>query len=338
MQPKTHTITSSISAVLAFFIGLMPMTPVHADDLIPMNNDRSLSENQVNAVPGGSRVAPVSYGTNYDNQYPAYASFMQSPYGSQGNLQMQYGQSPYGGQSQGAPEQGGSKDPLNANEVSPYSRYSPYLEVVGEGSDYTLGIDDVVTIIVRNQPDFSGRFVIDPEGHIQYNFVGDIPAVGKTKEQLKADIIKSLEKFVRYPEVAVMISEYRSKAVYVFGFVNRPGKYAMKGDQISVREAMIAAGLPRMDAAQQRVYVIRPDNLTENGEPQKRKVKVKDILQKGLSADDFMLQPGDTLVVNQRYFDKFVNNFSRIVGPMFQAAAVYELGFGGDRRRGGYLN
>jgi polysaccharide export outer membrane protein len=217
-----------------------------------------------------------------------------------------------------------------ASEVSPYSRYSPYIEVVGEGSNYTLGVDDVVTVIVRNQPDFSGRFVIDPEGNIQYNFAGDIKAAGKSKEELKVEIMERLRKFVRYPEVAVMISEYRSKAVYVFGFVNRPGKYAMKGDKITLKEAVVAAGLPRVDAAMKRVYVIRPSQYTENGKSAKRKVDLKKLLQKGDSAEDFMLEPGDTIVIDQKNFDRFVNAFSRIVGPVFQAAAVYELGFGGD--------
>ena len=169
-----------------------------------------------------SPALPVLYGTNYDPQFAPYASFMQAPGYSQGPLQRQYGGAP-GNSSMvnpAMPARQNQMDPYAASEVSPYSRYSPYIEVIGEGSDYTLGIDDVVTIIVRNQPDFSGRFVVDPEGNIQYNFVGDIPAVGKTKEELKAEIMKRLTRFVRYPEVAVMISEYRSKAVYVFGFVN----------------------------------------------------------------------------------------------------------------------
>jgi hypothetical protein len=59
-------------------------------------------------------------------------------------------------------------------------------------------------------------------------------------------------------------------------------------------------------------------------------VDLKKLLQKGDSAEDFMLEPGDTIVIDQKNFDRFVNAFSRIVGPVFQAAAVYELGFGGD--------
>ena len=266
---------------------------------------------------------PLDYDQTYDPRVSRSSNFMQSPYSSA--PQVAYN---------GMPQQ--NVDPFMASEVSPYARYSPYLEVVGEGSDYTLGSDDVLTVIVRNQPDFSGRYVVDPEGNIQYNFVGDIKAEGRTKEQLKADISEKLKKFIRYPEVAVMISEYKSKSVYVFGYVNQPGKIHMKGDKITVKEAIVAAGLPRFDAAQSRVFIVRPSEFTEDGKPQKIKINVKDLLEKGKSEQDFQLQPGDSVVVGQRYFDKFVNNFTRIIGPMFQAAAVYELGFG-DGDNGGYF-
>jgi len=294
------------------------------------NNLQQLRPDQVQQAE--SSLVPLGYSPSYDPQFQPYASFMQSPY-SGSSVQPQY-QAPGG---YGRLQQGSivGTDPYGASEVSPYSRYSPYIEIVGEGSHYTLGVDDVVTIIVRNQPDFSGRFVIDPEENIQYPFVGDIKAAGKTKAELKAEIIERLKKYVRYPEVAVMISQYRSKAVYVFGHVNRPGKYAMKGDKITIKEAIVAAGLPTGDAALKRVFVIRPSEFTEDGQAHKRKVNVKKLLLQGDSSEDFILQPGDTVIVNQRYYDKFINGFSRVVGPLFQAAAVYELGFGD--KDGGFL-
>ncbi len=309
-----------------FILSLLTNQTAFAEPLLYRGNqDRNQAAN-AQVQNGQSSVVPVAYGANYDPQFPPYSTFMQSPSYSQGSLQQQYGQSPY--PKAGGQNPGGNPDPYFASELSPYSRYSPYLEVIGEGSDYTLGTDDVVTIIVRNQPDFSGRYVVDPEGNIQYNFVGDIKAVGKTKEELKAEIIKNLKKFVRYPEVAVMISEYRSKAVYVFGFVNAPGKYAMKGNRITVKEAIVAAGLPRMDGSLKRVYIIRPSEHTSDKEPAKKKVDLDKLINKGQSTEDFVLQPGDTIVVHQRFFDKFVNAYSRLVGPLFQSAAVYELGFG----------
>jgi len=328
---KSFKMTAAVTAV-ALMLSFSPVS--YANNLI-YNGNQDENQQIPNTAPGQVALAPVGYSTNYNTQYHPYSSFMQSPYDQQqygyGANYLQVGQNisynagNYGPQS---PMQPGQQDPYLANEVSPYSKYSPYLEIVGEGSDYKLGIDDVVTVIVRNQPDFSGRFVVDPEGNVQYNFVGDIKAEGKTKEELKQVIVDRLREYVRYPEVAVMISDYRSKAIYVFGYVNRPGKYAMKGNKITVKEAVVAAGLPREDGALKRVYVIRPSEHREEGTAAQKKVDLKKLMQEGDSAEDFYLEPGDTIVVHQRYFDKFVNAFSRIVSPLFQAAAVYNLGWG----------
>jgi len=327
----------AVLLLLTLVFDLVFQKTIFAEDLNYSGNPNDLSTqagaSSAQTPPGQVPLVPVGYSTSYETQFSGYSSFMQPPYSySSGPLQQQYMSA--AGPVQGAGPQ--AADPLGASEVSPFAHYSPYTEVIGEGSKYTLGTDDVVTIIVRNQPDFSGRFVVDPEGNIQYNFVGDIKASGKTKDELKVDISKALTKFVRYPEVAVMVSEYKSKAVFVFGFVNRPGKYSMKGDQITVKEAIVAAGLPRDDGSMKRVYVIRPSNLTEDGHATSKKVNLNDLIIKGNAAEDFFLEPGDTIVVHQKYFDKFVNGFSRVVGPIFQASSVYSLAYGRDKN--GYLN
>ena len=334
-KPKLSPVLLVVVALI--FALALPATG-QAEDLHYSGNPndlRAMSGTPSSQTPPGQvPLMPVGYSTGYDAQFSPYASFMQAPFSySSGPLQQQY--------MSAAPVQGAgpqATDPLGASEVSPYAHYSPYIEVVGEGSKYTLGIDDVVTIIVRDQPDFSGRFIVDPEGNIQYNFVGDIKAAGKTKDELKKDINEALKRFVRYPEAAVMISDYRSKAVFVFGYVNRPGKYSMKGDQITVKEAIVAAGLPREDGSMKHVYVIRPSNLTEDGKATSKKVNLKDLIIKGNAAEDFFLEPGDTIVVHQKYFDRFVNSFSKVVGPLFQASSVYELAYGSADRRNGYLN
>jgi len=127
--------------------------------------------------------------------------------------------------------------------------------IIGEATPYTLGNGDVIQITVRNQPEFSGQFVIGPDGKIQYTFVGDIEATGLTKAQLKEKLIKELDRFVKVPEISIAISIYNSKVVYVLGEVARPGKYPMKGDIISLRDAIVDAGLPTREAALRRIYI-----------------------------------------------------------------------------------
>lgn len=160
---------------------------------------------------------------------------------------------------------------------------------IGEGIVYTLGKEDIIEIMVRNQPEFSGKFIVGPDGKIQYTFVGDIQAEGLTKEELKKIITERLKKYVKIPEVSIAIVSYRSKNVYIFGAVRKPGKYPLKGDSISLRDAIVEAGLPIEDAALRRVYVIKLDK----GKPTYKKVDLVKLLYKGQIEENIQLTSGD---------------------------------------------
>lgn len=193
--------------------------------------------------------------------------------------------------------------------------------VIGEGRPYTLGEEDILTITVRNQPEFSGQFVIGPDDKIQYNFVGDIQAAGLTKEQLKEILIKELERFVRAPEVSVAITDYRSKNVYILGEVAQPGRYPMRGDTTNLREALVLAGLPTPHAALRRVYIIKY-NL---GKPTYRKVDIFRLLYKGNLKYDVGLVPNDIVVVPSTIPSEINRALNTFLSPFFQIGSLAGL-------------
>jgi polysaccharide export outer membrane protein len=192
--------------------------------------------------------------------------------------------------------------------------------VLGEGP-YTLGRDDVISVSVRNQPEFSGTFAIGFDGSIQYNYVGDIPIAGLTKYEVQQALERLLEKYIRVPSVNVMIVAYNSKVVYVIGEVGRPGKFIMRGDAIKLREAILAAGLPTGNAALGRVHVIKPD-LTN---PRVRVVNMKRILYKGKLKDDVDLAPGEIVVVPSTVLSSVNRFLSSLLSPITRAASFAAL-------------
>jgi len=196
---------------------------------------------------------------------------------------------------------------------------------IGEAlSTYTLGKGDVVNISVRNQPEFSGEFVVGPDGKIQYAFVGDLEGEGLTKEQLKQAVEKKLEKFVKGADVSVTISANRSKFVYELGEVHSPGKYPMKGDKVSLREAVVAAGLPTPFAALRRIYVINPHELL----PKARKIDLYRVLYKGILKDDIDLTPGDLVVIPSTVPSEINRALTNLLSPLSQAvdaASMYKI-------------
>ena len=163
-----------------------------------------------------------------------------------------------------------------------------------EAVKYTLGPDDVIAIDVRRHPEFSGQYTINSEGKIQYKYIGDIIISGLTKNQVKDRITQILSDYILTPEVDVEIVQYLSKVFYVVGEVGRPGKFYMRGDTISVREALVQASLPTYSAAASGSRLITP---SAKGENNYIKVDVDKLLYKGDLTQNFIMNPGDVLYV-----------------------------------------
>ncbi len=193
--------------------------------------------------------------------------------------------------------------------------------IMGESKPYTLGKEDVVEINVQNQAEFSGSYVIGPDGMIQYSFAGDVKAEGLTKQQLKQALINKLARFVKNPVISVVISAYRSKNVYILGEVYRPGKYAMEGDTLLLRDAIIQAGLPTRDAALTRVHVIKSD--VER--PTFKKVNLLNVLYKGKTKDDINLVPDDIIVVPSTVPSEINRALANLLAPFSRAQATEEV-------------
>lgn len=197
---------------------------------------------------------------------------------------------------------------------------------IGEPTRYTLGADDIIEIIVRRHSEFSGTYPINAEGKIQYKFVGDIEIKGLTKTEVKEKIAKILSKFIINPDVDVTINEYRSKIIYVIGEVGAPGKYYMKADMISLREAVVQAGLPTLSASMRKTQLIRPD---KSGKPLEKRVDLYALLYEGKLNLDLDMQPGDVLVVPATIFAKVMRIINPVASPVMTSDSLRRVATGG---------
>ena len=93
-----------------------------------------------------------------------------------------------------------------------------------DSSNYTLGKEDVIDIIVARHPEVSGTYIINSEGKIQYEFIGDITIGGMKKGEVKTLLAERLSEYIITPDVTVKIIGYNSKIVYVVGEVGNPGQ------------------------------------------------------------------------------------------------------------------
>jgi polysaccharide export outer membrane protein len=185
--------------------------------------------------------------------------------------------------------------------------------LITEDIKYTLGPNDIIEIEVRRHPEFSGQYIINSEGKIEYKFIGDIVVTGLTKNELKERLTEILSEFLIEPEIDVAIVAYLSKVFYVVGDVHRPGKFYMRGNTVMVREAIMQSGLPTDAAAMRRCRLITPSQTSANNYVE---VDIFSLLYEGNLKQNLEMQPGDVLYIPATFIAKMI----RVVSPLTNIA------------------
>ena len=160
-------------------------------------------------------------------------------------------------------------------------------------SDYKIGIDDVLTVSVWQEPDLSRNITVRPDGKISLPLVGELQVVGETPVQLVAELKTDLARFIKDPELTVIVAEIRSRRINIVGQVAHPGTYAIT-QQMGVLDAIAEAGGLREFANKNKIYVLRE---TSAGERVRLKYDYRAVLSGKHDAQDLLLQLNDTVVV-----------------------------------------
>lgn len=127
---------------------------------------------------------------------------------------------------------------------------------VPAGPDYLLGPEDVVSISVWKDEHLTKDVVVRPDGMVSFPLVGDVPAAGRTVEDLRMDLTKRLARFIPTPHVSVSLTKLLSYRIYVLGRVNKPGEY-MVGHHTDVLQALSLAGGLTPFAAENDIKIMR---------------------------------------------------------------------------------
>ncbi|MGZ3459040.1 MAG: polysaccharide biosynthesis/export family protein [Archangium sp.] len=159
----------------------------------------------------------------------------------------------------------------------------------------TLGPGDLVDVRVFQEPDHSGVWAVSPEGTIDYPLCGKVHLAGLTSGTAADALHDCLTRYLRHPEVSVVIREYNSKKVFVFGEVQKPGTFPYEEGMTIIEAVTLAGGLTKL-ASPNGTQVARQ----EKGQQVKIRVPVKDI-RDGMEKN-FPLQPGDIVYVPESFF------------------------------------
>ena len=116
-------------------------------------------------------------------------------------------------------------------------------------SEYYIGPEDVLEIIVWRNQDLSKVVTVRPDGRISLPLLGDIEATGLTPSELTANIVNRLKQFKETPTVSVILQQVNSYGIYVLGETQKPGRYYLKSKTTLLQAITMAADLHRSPRA-----------------------------------------------------------------------------------------
>jgi polysaccharide export outer membrane protein len=160
----------------------------------------------------------------------------------------------------------------------------PASYLVDTKGPYTLDTGDVVRVAVYGDKDISTTYKVDDAGAISFPLVGSVRVRGKTTEMAAASIAAALGNgYMRSPNVSAQIDAYRP--FFIQGEVKSAGQFAYVYG-MTVRAAISTAGGFTDIADRGRAIVYRRQG---------------NQMAKGTVDLDFPVQPGDTIVVLERW-------------------------------------
>lgn len=158
-------------------------------------------------------------------------------------------------------------------------------------SEYVIGVDDVLNVIVWRNEAFTRTVRVRPDGKITLPLINDIPASGFTPTELRRMITASLADYVDNPRVSVIVQEINSANITILGEVRKPGVYPLKAHMTMFDAVALAEGFSDF-ASPNNIVILRKNG----GDLTRVRVKYLDAV-KGGKMNDLRLETGDTILV-----------------------------------------
>lgn len=158
---------------------------------------------------------------------------------------------------------------------------------------YVIGAEDVLSIYVWKEPDFSRTVPVRPDGMISLPLLGEIKAVGSTPVQLQDILAQAMKKYVSDPQVTVMVDRISSLNFNIVGNIGRAGYFPLT-HRMTVLDAIAMAGGFKDFAKTKKIYVLRKG---PSGAEERIPFNYNAVIKGNNPQQNIELQPGDTIVV-----------------------------------------
>jgi polysaccharide biosynthesis/export protein len=157
---------------------------------------------------------------------------------------------------------------------------------------YRVQPGDVMTISVWKETELQSEVLVRPDGGFSFALAGDVDAVGKTVDEIRAILVERLKRYIPSPVVTVAVKVIGGNRIYVVGRVNHAGDFPLSGS-LDVMQAIALAGGMTPFAAINDIVILR----RQNGGQQALHFHYSDVARGRELAQNVLLQGGDTVVV-----------------------------------------
>lgn len=154
---------------------------------------------------------------------------------------------------------------------------------------------DLLDIQVYKVPDLSKIGVrVSDSGHVSLPLIGSVRAKGLTSEQLENSIEQRLaSRYLKNPQVTVLVKEATQRRVTIEGFVIKPGVYPVKGGGTLLQAIATSGGLSEF-ANINKIFLFRK---APSGAVSRYHVNLKAI--RNGAAKDPILHNDDRIVIHR---------------------------------------
>lgn len=165
---------------------------------------------------------------------------------------------------------------------------------------------------------------VRPDGKISLDVTGEIMAEGLTPEELAEVIKQRSARFLKNPEVVVVVSAIGDRRVYVGGEVNRPGFVTIQEGMTPLQAVMAVGGFKDSAMKSDVLYIAR----APSGEYNASRINLQDVVTNGspetirLDANDVVYVPATRIANAGTFVKQYIRDLLPVESRMGATAPI----------------
>jgi polysaccharide biosynthesis/export protein len=162
-------------------------------------------------------------------------------------------------------------------------------------TDYVLGAGDVIKVTVFQSPELGAEVRIPESGMVSLPLLGPVKLGGQTISEAERTIADGLlaGKFLKQPQVSILVIQLRGSQASVLGSAVRPGRYSLELASTRLSDLMALAGGVAPDGSDLLTVVG-----TRDGKPFRTQIDFRTLFRGGGTSQDIVIQNNDVVYIH----------------------------------------